>query len=96
MLEAGEVLRCWALAEPPEPGKTVAGEQLADHRRAYLDYEGPVPRARGSVSRWDAGSYQTVEETDDRLVVDLAGERLRGRVSLVRSNAESQQWEVSF
>ena len=30
---------------------------LADHRRAYLDYEGDVGRGRGSVRRVEAGTF---------------------------------------
>ena len=44
MLESGDVLRTWRLAAPPRPGGAVAAEPSFDHRRAYLDYEGPVER----------------------------------------------------
>jgi len=36
---------------------------LADHRLAYLDYEGPVSDNRGFVKRLDVGTYQTIAET---------------------------------
>ena len=38
-------------------------KQLADHRLAYLDYEGSVSENRGFVRRLDAGTYQTLDET---------------------------------
>ena len=56
MLESGDVLRTWRLAEPPQPGRAVAAEPIGDHRRAYLDYEGPIRGNRGRVKRWDGGS----------------------------------------
>jgi hypothetical protein len=31
--------------------------ELEDHRRAYLDYEGPISGGRGSVTRVEAGEY---------------------------------------
>ena len=34
--------------------------ELPDHRRAYLDYEGPVSGDRGSVTRVEAGEYSLV------------------------------------
>ena len=57
MLEQGGVLRTWRLLAEPAAGQTVAAERLADHRVAYLDYEGPVRGDRGIVKRWDCGSY---------------------------------------
>ena len=62
MLEAGDVLRTWRLAEPPT-GQTfaIAAESLPDHRLAYLEYEGPVSGNRGSVKRWDHGVFEEIE-----------------------------------
>src|SRR5436305_12258768 len=42
MLEHDGSLRTWRLATPPVADQDVAAEELADHRLAYLDYEGPV------------------------------------------------------
>ena len=77
MLESGDVLRTWRLAAPPRPGGAVAAEPSSDHRRAYLDYEGPVSRGRGTVTRWDAGTF-CWEKADEGLAVRLEGRRLRG------------------
>ncbi len=55
MLESGDVLKTWALPQPPASGVEIECEALADHRLAYLDYEGPVSGGRGSVARWDRG-----------------------------------------
>ena len=49
MLDTGETLRTWRL-EPALPG-VIRAEPLGNHRRAYLDYEGPVSGNRGSVQR---------------------------------------------
>ena len=38
-------------------------ERLADHRLAYLDYEGPVSGNRGFVERLDRGTYETIDDT---------------------------------
>jgi hypothetical protein len=87
MLEAGDVLRTWRLARPPRQGETVAAEAAFDHRPFYLDYEGPVSGNRGTVVRWDAGTFTWLEEGEDRVAVRLHGQRLRGEAMLRRGSA---------
>ena len=96
MLQWGDVLKTWALQEPPEAGKTTGATALDDHRAAYLDYEGPVSGGRGSVTRWDAGTYQLVRQSEEELVVTLAGARLSGRVTLARASDNPDSWTVSL
>jgi DNA polymerase Ligase (LigD) len=80
LLEAGSVLRSWRLAELPSPGKPVAAEPSFDHRIIYLDYEGPVSGGRGSVTRWDTGTY--------------SGSRLRGAIRISADSAGG--WKLLF
>ncbi len=87
MLEAGPALRTWRLAAPPAPGITVAAEPLPDHRPAYLDYEGPVSGNRGTVMRWDGGTFAWEEDGDGRVAVRLEGRKVRGRAVLARGAA---------
>lgn len=105
LLEAGEVLRAWRLLAEPGPGREVPAEPNADHRRLYLDHEGPVSGGRGNVKRWDAGEFDWVEDTAERVVVELRGGRARGRAvaslqeSGVRSRESANQktaWVVLF
>jgi hypothetical protein len=91
MLEAGDVLRTWRLARAPQYGETVPAEPSFDHRPFYLDYEGPVRGDRGTVVRWDAGTFTWLEEAEDRVVVRLQGQRLHGETVLRRSAAGD--WE---
>ena len=74
MLEAGGVLRTWRLLSEPGPGRVVWAERLADHRIAYLEYEGPVSGGRGSVARWDYGTYAR-QTNGNRLRIALQGTR---------------------
>ena len=63
MLESDGVLRTWRLAALPQtPPDSMEAEELADHRLAYLEYEGPVGGERGTVSRVDAGTFETLAE----------------------------------
>ena len=84
MLEAGPVLRTWRLLAEPSLGDPVSAEATFDHRPFYLDYEGPVSGDRGSVKRWDAGTFTWEVDEPGRVVVVLAGSRLRGEVTLER------------
>lgn len=90
MLEAAGALRTWALPTPPSTGEQLPVEQLPDHRIAYLDYEGPVSRGRGTVTRWDQGTYTTLVDNPSRLEVQLEGERLRGKLIIaIRQRSET-------
>ncbi len=82
MLEQGDSLRTWRLVRPADSEGPIEAEQLPDHRLAYLDYEGPVSGDRGTVERWDAGTYEIVESIADCLVVRLTGRRLVGLAAL--------------
>jgi DNA polymerase ligase (LigD)-like protein len=93
MLECGGVLRTWRLLQAPEIGKDVAAEPLGDHRKLYLDYEGPVSGNRGTVRRWDAGTYESISESPDRLCVKLQGRRKSGTIVLQKTR--DSRWLLS-
>jgi hypothetical protein len=82
LLEAGDVLRAWRLLAEPAGGREVTAEPNFDHRTLYLDYEGPLSGDRGSVVRWDAGEFEWVADESGRVVVNLRGAKLAGRVEL--------------
>lgn len=65
-------------------------EELATHRLSYLEYEGPISDNRGAVARQDAGTYRIEQESEDQLVVELAGEKLRGRATLTRLDSADE------
>lgn len=99
MIEVGDALRTWALADEPRAGATFDAVALADHRLAYLTYEGPVSKDRGSVTRWDEGSYEVLEELADCLRLRLHGGKFAGVVTLKEVTSpteEAQRWLVSF
>ena len=91
LLETGEVCRAWRLLEEPGCNREIAAEPLPDHRRLYLDYEGPVSGNRGSVERWDSGTYSTVSESAAALVVRLNGQRGLG-VGQLTSASDGVRW----
>jgi len=96
MLESGEVLWTWALAEVPTPDRPTTAERLADHRTDYLEYEGPVSGGRGSVRRHDCGTYRLVQCRAGEITVELDGRLLRGTLQMVADarQADAQRWTL--
>ena len=96
MLEHDGVLRTWAMENVPSAGETIVAERLADHRLAYLEYEGEVSGNRGRVSRVAEGDYRIIEETEGAIVVQIQGAKRNGTLRLVRDMTETHRWRVSF
>jgi len=96
LLEQGEVLRAWRLEHPPEEGRLIAAKPLADHRKLYLTYEGPISGNRGSISRWDSGEFTLVEESPTRIRIRLAGTKLRGEGQLEKDADPGAGWRFIF
>src|SRR5207245_1191034 len=88
MLEVGDVLWTWRLAMPPRGGaETIPAERIDEHRKLYLDYEGPLSGARGAVKRWDAGDYEPIDMADAKVCVRLHGKRLTALATLEKTDA---------
>ena len=96
MLEMGGVLKTWSLPQPPVNGVETDAKALPDHRLAYLDYEGPVSGDRGSVIRWDRGTYEVAYQSESDLIVQLHGEKLIGRATLAQNREIRTNWTLSF
>lgn len=94
MLEQEDELLTWALEKLPTLGDSIPAAELPPHRTAYLDYEGPVSRNRGTVTRWDRGEFHWRSKEKDRYVVELQGVQLQGTATLNRQTAT--QWLVEF
>lgn len=93
LVEHGEVLRSWRLLESParwlvQAAVTLSAEAMGDHRRMYLDYEGPVSRERGRVARWDHGQAEWLVESETLVRLRLNGSRLVGELTLNRETSQ--------
>lgn len=56
---------CQLLSIPPPSAFTA--ERIPDHRRRYLDFEGPISGGRGSVRRIAEGEAEILAETGESL-----------------------------
>lgn len=102
MLEEDGVLKAWRLPAPPEidpasdaTSLDLTAAALPDHRLVYLEYEGPVSGERGTVARWDKGSFTLLEKKAGLYVALLTGEELAGRVTLKQTDQESL-WDLNY
>src|SRR5918994_1179448 len=86
-LERGGVLVSWALPRgvPDDPEQNRLAVHTEDHPLEYLDFEGEIPKGEygaGEVTIWDAGTYDAEKFEARKVVIDLRGERVRGRYAL--------------
>lgn len=89
MLEAGDVLRTWAIDAPIVAGADLPARALPDHRPIYLDYEGEISGNRGTVRRLDRGVYEVRVWEEDRVRVRIRGDQLVGEVEIRQSDPAS-------
>ena len=92
MLEKGEALRTFRLADPPEDAlnRVVSAVRIFDHPLRFLTYEGPVQKGTGQVRIVDRGACNTLNETPEAVTLELQGTVLRGEFSLART--EGTAW----
>ena len=95
-LEMDGVLKSWAIPkEPPRaPGVRRLAVQVEDHPIEYADFEGTIPEGEygaGVVEIWDRGTYKLVERDEDKLIVEISGNKLRGIYVLFRFK-EQKNW----
>lgn len=90
MLEDAGHLLTWELTgSPANAADWSECRRLADHRLAYLHYEGAVSNNRGHVTRWDEGNFEWEARSDLAIRVRLTGKKLQGTMWLTQ---ESSCW----
>ncbi|HVT29674.1 MAG TPA: hypothetical protein VHE81_16775 [Lacipirellulaceae bacterium] len=75
---------------------SVPAVQLGDHRRDYLELEGPLSGNRGAVQRMNSGTYHSQSESPDVWRVALSSGELSGLVTLSRSNSDNSRWVLEY
>lgn len=95
-LEMDDVLKSWAIPkEPPlDSGVKRLAVQVEDHPLEYATFEGTIPEGEygaGTVEIWDKGTYDLVDKKENKLIVDLKGQKLKGSYVLVRLR-DTKNW----
>jgi bifunctional non-homologous end joining protein LigD len=93
-LEHGGVLWSWAVPKGPslDPADKRMAIHVEDHPIDYAGFEGTIPAGEyggGAVETWDRGTWEPLADPEEgmrkgELKFVLAGERLKGRFTLVR------------
>jgi DNA ligase D-like protein (predicted 3'-phosphoesterase) len=88
-LEMDGTLKSWAVPkEPPTaPGVKRLAVQVEDHLISYATFEGTIPEGEygaGKVEIWDSGTYKLIDRKEEKLIVEINGEKLNGSYVLVR------------
>jgi len=88
-LEMDGVLKSWAI--PKEPPTAIGIRRLAvqveDHPIEYANFQGTIPEGEygaGTVEIWDKGTHRLIERKEDKLIVEINGNRLKGTYVLLR------------
>jgi DNA ligase D-like protein (predicted 3'-phosphoesterase) len=88
-LEIDGVLKSWAV--PKEPPTTSGVRRLAvrveDHPIEYAEFEGTIPEGEygaGTVEIWDKGAYQLLERKENKLIIKINGEKIKGVYVLLK------------
>src|SRR3989454_817128 len=96
-LEMRGILASWAVPQGPplEAGKRRLAVHTEDHPIEYLTFHGVIPDGygAGTMTMWEGGTYEALEEKDDKYKLGFGGERLRGEWVLVKTRQnEGRDW----
>ncbi|HMD53224.1 MAG TPA: hypothetical protein VKJ65_01580 [Phycisphaerae bacterium] len=73
---------------------SAAVRALPDHRRIYLDYQGPISGDRGEVMRVDEGYFRLVSESGEKIVLEASGKKLQAHVELTLMDSAANLWQL--
>ncbi len=98
-LEHDGVAASWAIPNgiPEDPAENRKAVRTEDHPLEYLEWEGEIPKGEygaGTMKIWDSGTYELEKWEPGKVMVELAGERLRGRYALFRAGKDEKDWMI--
>ncbi|MGZ4327861.1 MAG: DNA ligase D [Solirubrobacteraceae bacterium] len=101
-LEHDGVLASWAVPNgiPPDPADNRLAVRTEDHPLEYLEFHGEIPKGQygaGTMTIWDAGTFELHKWDPRKVEVTFHGERLHGRYGLFvigRDEATKQDWMI--
>ena len=96
-LEMRGILASWAVPNGPplEAGKRRLAVHTEDHPIEYLTFHGVIPDGygAGTMTIWDTGTYELLEEKPNELKLRMKGRRLDGEWVIVQTKQnEGRDW----
>ncbi|MGH9046359.1 MAG: DNA polymerase ligase N-terminal domain-containing protein, partial [Acidimicrobiales bacterium] len=93
-LERDGVFVSWAVPRgvPLDPKRNHLAVAVEDHPLEYGSFSGEIPHDEyggGTVSIWDAGSYETEKWSEREVMIVLHGKRVHGRYVLFKTDARN-------
>lgn len=84
------VLLSFALpkAKMPEVREQLLAVETEFHPLKYLHFVGPIPGGEygaGKVSIFDSGEYTVVDADSKRMIVEMTGEKVKGKFALIHT-----------
>jgi bifunctional non-homologous end joining protein LigD len=98
-LEHDGAAASWAIPNgiPMDPKENRKAIRTEDHPLEYLTWEGEIPKGEygaGTMRVWDSGTYELEKWTEEKVMVEFHGERLRGRYALFRAGKSEKDWMI--
>jgi bifunctional non-homologous end joining protein LigD len=96
-LERDGVLVSWSVPKgiPADPRQNHLAVHTEDHPIEYLEFSGDIPRGNygaGSMTIWDAGTYEAQKFEDREVMVTFHGRRIEGRYVLFQT--DGRNWMI--
>ncbi len=91
MLERGNALFTLKVNEDDifrlgEKGHVFAA-RIEDHRKRYLNYEGPISCGRGMVKIYDRGAFNIIRWGHDLIEIELYGKKISGKLRIKKTGS---------
>ena len=95
--EIDDTLKSWALPKnpPQEAGEKRLAVSVPDHPIEYALFEGEIPEGNygaGEVKIWDKGTFELESKNPKKLIVDIKGNKLKGRYCLLHFKPKEKNW----
>lgn len=95
--EINNALKSWALPKipPQKEGEKRLAVAVEDHPIEYALFEGEIPEGNygaGEVKIWDRGTFEILEREGKKLVIDIKGNKLKGKYCLLHFKPQEKNW----
>lgn len=98
-LEHDGALASWALPRglPWAPKENLKAVRTEEHPLEYLDFHGDIPKGQygaGRIDIWDRGELEVLKWAEDKVEVELRGDRVRARFALFPTGPQGKDWMI--